>query len=128
MRDDIPAAACRLLATLPVHTHTAPPMESQHWRAQEKRNHNRPIKIAGNVYENMTIAAAALGTHRDAIRKMVSSGAARYLDGKRKSGRGCRTITYKGTQYAGVMDAMRRLGIGKSVLYKLLDSGEAKRD
>ena len=41
--------------------------------------------------------------------------------------RGARPITYKGRTYAGVADMMRRLKMGKGLLYKLLDSGEAKR-
>lgn len=50
------------------------------------------------------------------------------LAGKRPTGRGARTITYKGKQYRGVLDAMQRLKIGKDTLYKLLDSGQARRE
>ena len=128
MKGDLNPAAMRLSSTLPSRTHYAPEHGSSHWRAQQKANHMRPVRINGMVYDSITEAARRIGTHRDAIRKMIHNGEAAYLDGKRKSGRGCRTITYKGQQYAGVMDMMRRLKIAKSTLYKLLDSGQARRD
>ena len=128
MKGDLNPAAMRLSAQLPCRTHYAPEHGSSHWRAQQKANHMRPVRINGTVYESLSSAATHLGTHRDKIRKMIHAGEAAYLDGKRQSGRGCRIITYKGQQYAGVMDMMRRLKIAKSTLYKLLDSGQARRD
>lgn len=122
------AAALRLSVSLPCTTHYAQEVGSSHWRAQQKANHMRPVRINGTVYESLSSAATHLGTHRDKIRKMIHAGEAAYLDGKRQSGRGCRIITYKGKQYAGTMDMMAKLGIGKSVLYKLLYSGQARRE
>ena len=128
MKGDLNPAAMRLSAALPVRTHYAPEHGSSHWRSQQKANHMRPVRVNGTVYDSLTEAARSIGTHRDAIRKMIHAGEAAYLDGKRASGRGARIITYKGKQYAGVADMMRRLNIGKSVLYRLLDSGRATRE
>ena len=128
MKGDLHPAAARLLTALPCRTHYAPQHGSDHWRAQQKANNQRPVRINGTVYESMTQAAERLGTHRDAIRKMIHAGDAAYLDGKRRVGRGPRIITYKGKQYKGIEDAMRSLKIGKDTLYKLLDSGEARRE
>ena len=120
----MPAAAVRLSSALPCRTHERPVPANQ---KAHSANNTRAVRINGAVYESLTEAARQLGTHRDAIRKMIHAGAAAYIDGKRKSGRGARPITYKGRTYAGVADMMRRLKMGKGLLYKLLDSGEARR-
>lgn len=125
MKGDPHPAAVRLMASCPVHTHEQPAPHRNGVR--HSANNTRPVRINGAVYESLTEAARQRGTYRDAIRKMIHSGAAVYIDGKRKSGRGPRIITYKGRKYAGIADFMQRMRCGKDALYKLLDSGEAQR-
>ena len=124
MKGDLHPAAVRLSSALPCRTHER---AETPYKDRQSANNTRAVRINGTVYESLTEAARQIGTHRDAIRKMIRAGDAAYLDGKRKSGRGARPITYKGRTYAGVADMMRRLKMGKGLLYKLLDSGEAKR-
>ena len=125
MKGDLHPAAVRLSAALPCRTHERPVPANQ---KVQSANNTRAVRINGTVYESLTEAARQRGTHRDAIRKMIHAGAAAYLDGKRKSGRGPRIITYLGKRYEGIADAMAQLKIGKDTLYKLLDSGEARRE
>ena len=72
MRGDIPAAAFRLLNTLPVRT--IEKKEERSYVGNCKR-----VRINGKAYPSVIEAAEALGCNRDTIRRMLNSGEAEVI-------------------------------------------------
>lgn len=75
MTGDLPEAALRLLSTLPVRTHErkAPNLQGRH-----SANNVRAVVVDGVLYESLTEAARRCGIGREAIRKRIYKGTARY--------------------------------------------------
>lgn len=76
MRGDMPLAAIRLLAsnTLAVRTH-----ERSHQVVHDGNANNvRPVIVDGVHYESLTEASRQVGVGREALRKRIYKGTARY--------------------------------------------------
>ena len=78
MRGDVPAAALRLCAQLPVRTHERPPPPP---KAQFNGNRygRRPVIIKGVEYATIRDARNKLGIGYEAFYGMIDSGEAKYL-------------------------------------------------
>ena len=75
MKGDPHPAAVRLCAALPVRTHERP---SQSEQRKDKANNTRAVIVEGVLYESLTDAARRLNRCREAIRKRIYKGTARY--------------------------------------------------
>lgn len=75
MTGDVPAAALRLMAELPVRTHLRTMTAAHNIRF---KNNTRGVIIGRTVYESVTDAGRQLGKSRGAIRNMIERGEARY--------------------------------------------------
>ena len=75
MKGDIPAAALRLVSTLPYRTHLSKEPEPTGLTARWKKftGHSRRLNINGVVYESMSEAARQLGVN-------VATVKMRYVD------------------------------------------------
>ena len=91
MRDDICAAACRLMASCPVHTHERkppPPPDRAHFGTGNrgrgitvifgKGGKARPIKIGRMTFVSATEAARTLRKSTGKIYEWLRDGTARY--------------------------------------------------
>ena len=91
MRNDLPAAACRLMASCPVHTHERKPPEVKpnlgnrnvkRGRALTvifgKGGKARRVRIAGTTYESASNAARSLHKSTGKIYEWLRDGTARY--------------------------------------------------
>ena len=75
MKGDLHPAAVRLSAALPVHTHTRPVPA---FKERNSANNTRAVICNGIHYESLTEASRQIGVCREAIRKRIYKGTARY--------------------------------------------------
>ncbi len=75
MKGDICAAAVRLCAALPVRTHVAPERRAP---GGNNANNVRAVIVDGVLYESLTEASRQVGLGREALRKRIYKGTARY--------------------------------------------------
>lgn len=85
MRGDIPQAAFRLLASLPVRTHLTP--EIPVYKMPKRRrvdgsvwNAKRKVCVKGRVFDSMKLARKTLHMGEERLMKMLASGEAQYVE------------------------------------------------
>ncbi len=87
MRDDLPEPAVRLLASLPVTTHTRPESIQRSTLSMRRRRvidgidgefvQAKPVKIRGKKYGSIAMARAALKVSTQTIHKWLEEGTAK---------------------------------------------------
>ena len=75
MKGDLPDAALRLCSQLPVRTHT---QLTEQYQRRLSSNNVRAVIVDGVLYESLTEASRQIGRCREAIRKRIYKGTARY--------------------------------------------------
>lgn len=77
MKGDLPAAAVRLCAALPVRTHSRE-LPREDGRMRHCANNVSAVIVDGVLYDSLAEAARQCGIGREAIRKRIYKGTARY--------------------------------------------------
>ena len=79
MKSDLPAAALRLMQSLPVRTHERKPAVAAKPQQNGNRFGRRPVMINGVEYDTIREARNKLGIGYEGFYRMIAQGKARYV-------------------------------------------------